>query len=305
VSSPILALAAAAAVGGCSSFRIGSDDPDAGRSADAGPPEADAARGELPAGTPYEAPESCGGDRSRWLGGDIYGHEDEKRSLNALIGVRQVDESATAIDAAGVPCGEPASDCCGDYSWCFRVNPGIEPTGSREPGLERRWGKCIADAVTQAFIDIAPMDPTDSISWARYGAAAHHDQPVGPEAVDVLLRLPATFEAAGGNTGGVHGSIRCDGAPAGAGQVIAVRALSDDPGPACGVQGWMDSATALGDAGGDTYYAIDYLAGGQCNAASQTYRITMDVDCGGQTRTQEKVVEVTRGERQLVDWDFP
>jgi hypothetical protein len=256
-------------------------------------------------GTALETPDDCTGERPTWIGGTIFGYPDN-RSLNALIGVDHKDGTGAKIDEYGVPCG--TAKCCGGYAWCFHVNPSLPAEGSPDATLEQKWGKCVTSKVTEAFIELYPKDPAGKTSLARYGEAAHHYQPITPgKPNDIVLRLPLAYEIdeKQGNTGNIDGYVTCAGKPVAPTDVTRVRAWSEDPGPDCGVQGFSASAHVLEtDAAGKTYYRIDYLAGGQCNAAFQHYRLYMDVNCGGQKLTQKKYADIVKGKTLHVDWAF-
>jgi len=255
-----------------------------------------------------EAPSDCGGARPTWIGGDIYGWPD-RRALDAQIGVDHNDANGVKIDANGVACGAAGSTCCGGYSWCMNPNPTIDPEGSTDAALSRKWGRCVSAKVKEAFFEIYPKNAQGKTDFARYGAAAHqHQSIVSGGDNNVTLRLPLIHQVdpTNGNTGAVNGYITCNGKAVPAEDVTRVRAWSTETGTDCGIQGFSASATAVGvgASGAATYYLVDYLAGGQCGAADQTYQLYMDVICGGVKKTQSKRASVARGARPRVDWAF-
>jgi hypothetical protein len=255
---------------------------------------------------PGRAAAACPSGQPTFLGGHIYGYPDN-RSLNALIGVDQQDSSGRKIDAFGVPCGQAGSQCCGGYSWCDRTNPDIAPEGSDDQTLDRTWGRCVSGNVVQAFIEIYPKDQAGVTNKTRYGAAAHYYQPVSRGATyDVVLRLPATWEAAGGNTGGVHGYLTYLGHRIPPENITRVRAFTHGRGPECGVEGFSAAADELGYSGSldATWYEVAFLAAGRCGATTQTYTLYWDCLCGGVKRTQSRVVDVAKGVYPRVDISF-
>jgi len=260
--------------------------------------------GHAAASTPIEKPSDCTAARPTWLGGAIVGSDG--RALNALIGVDHSDAQGRRVDAAGVPCGTAGAACCGGYSWCVRVNPSIDAAGTTDPAAVRSWGRCITAGVTLAFFEIYPKNDAGKTTFSRYGEAAHQYQPITPrEPNTVGLRLPATFEATGGNTGSVAGHVTCNGAPVPVANVTRVRAWSNGHGPECGIEGYNASATLLASVGGATTYRVDYLEGGRCNAPSQSYRLYMDVLCGGAKKTIKMPdVAVVGGKTTPLDWAF-
>lgn len=258
------------------------------------------------AGPAARAAAGCPTGQPTFLGGQLYGYPDN-RSLNALVGVDQHDSAGRKIDPFGVPCGAANSQCCGGYSWCDRTNPTIPAEGSTDQTLDRAWGRCVSAAVVEAFIEIYPRNEAGVTTKTRYGAAAHYYQPVTPGASnDVGLRLPATFEAAGGNTGGVHGYLTYQGHRIPPENVTRVRAFTHGRGPECGVEGFSAAADELGYSNSldATWYEVGFLAGGRCGAATQTYTLYWDCVCGGITRTQSRVVDVSKGNYPRVDVSF-
>ena len=258
-----------------------------------------------PAGGPAYAA-TCPADRPTFLGGAIYGWPDN-RSLNALVGVDQFDAANRKVDAAGVPCGAPGSACCAGYSWCDRVNPAIPAEGSTDLSLDRTWGACVAGTVVEAFIEIYPKNESGVTTKTRYGSAAHYYQPVTRGATyDVGLRLPATYEAAGGNTGGVHGYLTYGGHRIPPENITRVRAFTQARGPECGVEGFSAAADELGYSGSldATWYEIGFLAAGRCGATTQQYTIYVDCLCGGVKRTQSRSIAITAGNYIRVDLGF-
>ncbi len=269
---------------------------DAGTMADGGKPP--------PVGSPVQTPADCDAAHPTWLGGDIVGSDG--RALNAIIGIDHLDANGTRIDANGVVCGTPGSVCCGGYSWCSRVNPAIDPAGSTDPALVRKWGKCITSKVTIAFFEVYPKNASGVTTQTRYGEAVHQYQPITPSTPNsILLRLPVTHEAdANGNTGTVAGKVTCAGNPVPPADITRVRAWSNGRGPDCGIEGFNASATSLAIVGGTTRYEIAHLAGGRCNAPSQNYRFYMDVTCGGIKKSMRLDRDIVQAQTTALDWAF-
>lgn len=258
---------------------------------------------QIPESAPALA-SGCDAAHPTFIGGTISGSDG--RALNAIIGVDHADATGQKIDANGVACGAAGNECCAGYSWCVRVNPTIAPEGSTDANLTRTWGRCVTPKVREAFFEMYPKNSAGMTDFARYGEAVHAHQPIAAGATNTIgLRLPTTFDAAGGNTGGIQGYIWCGSEPAPPAAVTRVRAWSDGVGSDCGIEGFNASATALGTGGsGTTYYKIAYLEGGRCFAPSQEYRFYMDVTCGGVKQTLKKIVNVKAATYPRVDWQF-
>lgn len=255
---------------------------------------------------PGRAAAACPSGQPTFLGGTIQGWPDD-RALNALIGVDQQDSAGRRVDAFGVPCDQAGSACCGGYSWCESTNPDIAPEGSPDPALDRDWGRCVAASVVQVFIEVYPKNQAGVTTKTRYGAAAHYYQPITPRAVhNIGLRLPVTFEADNGNTGGVHGYLTYLGHRIPLANITRVRAFTHGRGPECGVEGFSAAADELGLSGtlDATWYEIGFLSAGRCGAATQTYTLYWDCVCGGVKRTQSRVVNVAKGVYPRVDVSF-
>lgn len=205
------------------------------------------------------------------------------------------------------------------YSWTVRVNSSLPPDGSTDPGARRDWNDpvngCVSSRVTQVFLEIYPKNSAGVTDFVRYGEASHYYQPITVGADNqILLRLPATWEAAGGNTGWVNGYITYRGGlPVGfdpnnpSATVSRVRAFTHGRGPECGVEGFSASATALAKSQSMAaiYYKISYLAGGRCGTASQRYTIYVDCRCDGvHTATLAREVDIVTGTGKRVDLPF-
>jgi len=243
----------------------------------------------------------CTTARPTFIGGRIYGYPDN-RSLNALIGLDLSDGNGK-VDLDGNPITGAA------YSAVDRVNPDIPPEGSADTTLDRTWGFCASARVVEGFFEIYPKDQLGVTTKTRYGAAAHYRQPIAAgTAYDILLRLPVTWEAEGGNTGAVNGYITYQGHKVPPESITRKRAFTLASGPECGVEGFSANADVLADSESldATYYRIAYLAGGRCGATSQRYTIHIDCTdfCGPGRRTLTKDVEISQGTRPRIDFAF-
>ncbi|MCA9581143.1 MAG: hypothetical protein KC416_05070 [Myxococcales bacterium] len=260
-------------------------------------------------GTVAQSPEDCTGAQPSWIGGYIRGSDD--RAINAIVGLDFQNASKVRVDPSGKACGTSGVKCCAGYSACVRTNPSIDPEGlppsADRPELETRWGVCVSSLVKDVFIEIYPKNQEGITTHVRYGSAMHHYQPIPAGAeTTVNLRLPMTFEADGGNTGSVHGYVTCNGKAVAPEDITRVRAWSESKGPTCGIEGFSASADqkAKSKSMDATFYSLDYLAGGQCGAPDQLYRLYMDVTCGGGKKTMKKFARVAKGTKPRVDWNF-
>jgi len=249
----------------------------------------------------------CDSNHPTFIGGRIYGYPDE-RSLNALIGFDLLDSSNRKVDLNGLPCAAGGS-CPSGYSAVEHINPTLPPEGSTDTTLDRTWGRCASSRITNGFFEIYPKNESGVTTKTRYGAAAHYFQPiVAGTAYDILLRLPVTFEAAGGNTGMANGYITYQGHRVPPENITRVRAFTLARGPECGVEGFSASADELAYSASldATYYRIAYLAGGRCGADSQRYELHFDCSnfCGQAKKTIKRQVDISRGSRLRVDIPF-
>ena len=250
----------------------------------------------------------CDSAHPTFIGGPIDGSPDH-HALNVLVGVDQVNASGQKIDADGIPVGQPGSHPCGGYSWCDHPNPTLSAQGSADPDLDRAWGRCVSADVVTAYIEMYPKGPSGVTDKSRYGSAAHYTQPIASAAVNsIVLQLPVTWEAGHGNTGWAEGYLSYGGHRIPPEYITRFRAWTQDPGTACGIQGFSAGADELAfKAGIDaTYYKMDYLAGGQCGAHSQRYQLDIDCKdfCGGGVKNLKQYVDVERGHGTRVDFAF-
>ncbi len=254
----------------------------------------------------------CTAKQPTFVGGTLVGYPDG-RALDAHVGV-----SVGYHDAAGqlhvvMPDGSPNPSTQGDYSWVDRLNPTVDATGTDDPAAQRTWGMCVWGGVTVFYAEVYPKAPGDPLTQqtdkSRYGSAAYYEGPVtAGDQLDVLLRLPVTWQAAAGNTGGVQGYITYHGAYVPAANVSAIRAFPGSGVP-CGVEGYSAAADVLASPANPdrTYYRVDFLAGGRCGATTQDYQFqfTCVSVCGADSRTVAKLISITQAQRPRVDVAFP
>lgn len=257
----------------------------------------------------------CTAKQSTFVGGTLVGWPDG-RALDAHIGV-----SVGYHDAAGrlhvvLPDGSPNPSTNGDYSWVDRLNPTVPAAGTDDPAADRTWGMCVWGGVTVFYAEVYPKAPVDSThdqahqatDKSRYGSSAFYAGAVaGGQRLNVVLRLPVTFQAGAGDTGGLQGYITWRGAPVPAVNVTAVHAFPG-PGAACGVEGYSAAADQLlGSADGlRTYYRLDYLAAGRCGATTQRYsfQVTCHLACGADDKVFIRTVAVTKARWPRFDVAF-
>lgn len=255
---------------------------------------------------PARAAAACPSGQPTSIGGTLHGYPDN-RSLNAMIGVDMKDSQGRQVDVNGRLRGDPLAAFCGGYSWCERTNTDLGPEGSGDQTLDQSWGRCVAGSVVQAFIEIYPQDQSLHTNKSRYGAAANYYQPITRGADNQIgLRLPATWEAAAGNTGGVHGYLTYQGHRIPPENITRVRAFTHGRGPECGVEGFSAAPDELGFSASldATWYEVGFLAAGRCGAATQRYTLSWDCMCGGVKRTQSRIVDVAKGAYPRVDISF-
>jgi len=257
----------------------------------------------------------CTAKQPTFVGGTLAGYPDG-RALDAHIGV-----SVGYRDSAGrlhvvLPDGSPNPSSNGDYSWVDRLNPTVAAAGTTDPAAARTWGMCVWGGVTVFYAEAYPKAPVDAThdqahqatDKSRYGSSAYYaGTVVGGQRLNVALRLPVTFQAGGGNTGGFQGYITYRGAPVPAASITRVRAFPG-PGGACGVEGYSAAADQLASAANParTFYRVDFLAGGRCGATTQTYsfQVTCHLVCGAVNRLFVRTVPVLGGRWPRIDVAF-
>jgi hypothetical protein len=248
------------------------------------------------------------------LEGPLFGYPDN-RHLDALVGLDLRNSAGKQVNYDGSPFVGPQT-----YSVVDVVNPSLPADGSSSAGVAS-WGTdtgsvvhntnppsanprqgqpiCVAASVVMVHIEMYPRNATapyggdGRTNKVRYGEASHYRQSVTVGADNQIgLRLPVRHEL-GGNTGGVNGYISLNGASVEPSGIAAIRVWARDGGSSCGVQGFAASADDVRvSTATQTYYLVQELAGGQCNAPSQSYRL--DITLVGHP-TQSKYVEISNG----------
>jgi hypothetical protein len=248
----------------------------------------------------------CTADKPSYVGGTVKGYTDG-RALDVALGIgiattRNGAYTQLAADGTTIPRG---------YSWIEKLNPTYPPTGvdpTTDPAAQTTWGQCVAGSATRFDVEVYPKDPIDPANpdlpqvtdKIRYASTAYYSGVITPGTrMNLALRVPVTFQAGGGNTGGVQGYITYAGKPVPKSAITRVRAFPG-PGYECGIRGYSASDTdKVVDATGParTYYKVDYLVGGQCGAATQGYalQMTCHLVCGATDRDYSRRVDVSKG----------
>ena len=210
------------------------------------------------------------------------------------------------------------------YSYSDHVNPTLAEPGATS-GYDRNWGAqgsgvvlCVAASIVEAYIEVYPQDldaPGGTTSKRFYGEAAAQYLPITAGVTNTYnLRIP-TAHKYGGNAGEVTGIVTYNGqavtpyhsdANGTQQENIRFRAWSNDHGTECGVHGFSADADVRN---ADGTYKITELAGGQCGAVHQNYRIYAYCEyapaCGTKGRTlQDTSVNVGSGEDVVVNFRF-
>lgn len=255
----------------------------------------------------------CTASEPTSIGGDFYGYGGQFNNwtVNAMVGIDLVDASGTRVNPDGsVYQGSsyPALDF---------VNPTLAEPGTPTGG-ERTWGRnggdgplCVSTKIATAWLEVYPKSSDGSTDKTYFGGSQHHAWAITPgQANSYTLRLP-TNNAHGGNTGGVNGYITEGGHKVLLGNTagtkrVTVRAWSNEG--SCGVFGFSASADVFGPSASldADYYRMDNLAGGQCGAASQAYRLIVSIctwvtqpggslACTSDAPSQTRTIPITNG----------
>jgi hypothetical protein len=249
----------------------------------------------------------CTPDKPTFIGGTFVGYPDN-RALDGHIGVSVGYKDSTGKFHDVIEDGSPIPNP-GNYSYVEHMNSTLPATGS-DVGI-RNWGRCVAPNVTTFYFEGYPKDPPDlndpkhntietqKTDKIRYGTSAYYNGTVtAGQTLNVLLRLPVTYEAGGGNTGGIQGYITYHGQYVPKENITSVRAFPGS-GVTCGVEGYSAAADSLTTSTNPnrTYYKLNYLAGGQCGATVQYYsfQMTCITVCGVARKTFVKRIGITKG----------
>ena len=246
------------------------------------------------------------------VGGPIYAHtgQYDHYLVQAQVGIDLVNAAGQKVKADGTVI-TPSNPGAGGYSAIDKVNPTLGQPGAPDgtPGAETSWGAdgttaplCVSNLVKQAWIETYPKNGNNVTDKTYYGESMDHGmQLTSSVANTIAVRIP-TRNDYGGNTGDINGYITKNGHVVDNSSINAIRVWSTDGGAACGTQGFSASADQLGPSGTQdaTYYRVEAMAGGQCHAPYQTYRVRVTVD----GVTQEKSANVANGARPRVDFAF-
>jgi hypothetical protein len=264
----------------------------------------------LPARSAVAIAPGCTASRPTAIGGTIYGYGGRYNnwSVSVLVGMDLWNSSRQKVDIDGKPTTKP-------YSYDDRVNPTLGQPGAPS-GHDRTFGErlstrrvCVSSKIMTAFFEVYPKDTHGETDKTYFGEAADQWHAVRPGATNSFtLRIPTGHDH-GGNTGDVNGYVTYQGHRVDPSR-LTFRAWPNDRGSACGVQGFSAHADVktYSSSRDATYYNIRFLAGGQCHAASQSYRVYVycDAVCGsaGRVIKQASPVRVANGARPRVDFAF-
>jgi hypothetical protein len=167
----------------------------------------------------------------------------------------------------------------GAYSATDTVNSRLPATGT-DVG-DRTWGAngsqgllCVTSLAVYVFVEVYPKNEDGVTTKTRYGAANDQYRPLQPGRTNIFdMRLPVLHDF-GGNTGDLNGYLTYNGHRIDL-ATITVRVWPNDHGAACGVQGFSANydQIAYSTSRDATYYLVRGLAGGQCGASTQSYRV--------------------------------
>jgi hypothetical protein len=272
-----------------------------------------------PAASAASIAPGCTAARPIKIGGTIrgFGGQFNNWSVNAQVSVDlKASGSSQKVDVDGLPTSA-------GYSYYEYINPTLQPPGAAS-GYQTTYGDhgtyatktttsgtatgplCVSTKVKSAWFEVYSKDPTRNTEFTYYGGAAEQSIPVKVGMAPFGLRLP-TADEYGGNTGDVNGYISYKSKPIPTANLI-IRAWPTRPGTDCGVQGFAASGTSgVSTSQNATYYLIKHLAGGQCNADTQTYAIHITCKapyCGPVDIPQVKNVSVKDGSKPRLDFKF-
>jgi hypothetical protein len=271
----------------------------------------------------------CTADQPTAIGGPIYGYPDN-RSLGALVAM-------DLMDAKGNKITPDDKKPTGGYSYTDWVNAEtLDGQGTTLPGFERDWGHdqgpgqlCISAAVKTAFFEVYPK--TREVDYGgmivhnsaghsvhvtdttRYGLATLQNLPVKVGQLNTwTLRLPlnnASYDQSGqlGNTGDISVDLSYQGLavdPGDGHQYLRINTWANSSSSTCGVHGF---ATNVDDSDFSSTpsaltFVQHYLAGGQCGAAAQLYKMVIDCywQCGTTLVEIKTQVYVSKGKTSKI-----
>jgi len=267
----------------------------------------------------------CTASQPTAIGGPIYGYggDYDGWTVHVQVGIDLTNAAGIKINPDGSPVQNPTQG----YSYNDYVNPDLAQPGQATGG-DRTWGHryntdylCVSADAVEAFMEVYPKDPGDTQPTDKtyFGEAADQHRALTIGATNTfLLRIP-TQAAYNGNTGAINGYVTYNGHQIKPPpdhvleEIIKPKVWPNDPGSACGVQGFsagpvppVDDVSPSSTMDAD-YYVVGGLAGGQCGASTQSYR--MIVHCLSVCGMPDNVVSVSsinvgNGTRPRVDISF-
>lgn len=250
----------------------------------------------------------CSTARPTAISGTIRGFSGEYHnwSVNVLIGIDLLNSSNQKVDVNG-------NVTTAGYSYTDKVNPNLTPPGSASV-LDQTFGAnsadgngvlCVSSKVKTAWFELYPKKVSGSTDKTYYGGANDQRMAVKANSLNTYnLRLP-TSRSHGGNTGNINGylSYKKHGINP---SNIQLRVFPVSTGTACGVQGFSAGADTNDQGSSKNYYKILNIAGGQCNAKNQKYKLiaTCKSVCGSTSKTLTKYVYVENSGNPRVDVSF-
>ncbi len=259
----------------------------------------------------YAVAPGCSSGRPTAITGTVtgYGGDYHSWSVNVLVGMDLSNSAGQKLKPDG------SSISGGTYSYTDAVNPNLAPPGAPS-GQDRTFGAsladgngvlCVASSITKAWFELYPKNTSGVTQKTYFGGANDQQMPVKPGTTNTYgLRLPTAHDH-GGNTGDVNGYVSYQQHSVNPSN-LKFRAFPYQGGTACGVQGFSAGADSVGvsSGAGATYYLIKNLAGGQCGASTQPYKISVSCTsvCGASSRTITYIVEVANGARPRKDFKF-
>ncbi len=254
----------------------------------------------------------CSASRPTAITGSItaYGGDYHSWTVNVLIGIDLHNSSGAKVKPDGSTLsGSP-------YSYVEKVNvslapPGLPSGGERTYGANQADGNgvlCVASSVKEAWFELYPKDEDGHTVKTYYGGANDQRMPLASGTTNKInLRLPVSH-AYNGNTGDINGFVKYAGNPINPGN-LKFRVFPTTPGTSCGVQGFSAGAdkNVINNDFHANYYLIKNIAGGQCGASTQTYKLIVSCinsACGSGTKSITRDVKVGNGARPRVDIRF-
>lgn len=259
----------------------------------------------------------CTASHPTAIGGDIYGYGGTWNNYSVQVQVgMDLFAGSQKVDIDGNATGAL-------YSYSDWVNNGLGQPGAAS-GYERTWGEqdsdlylCIAGNITQASFEVYPkVGATGSqvTDKTYYGEVNDYFNTVTSGATNTYdLRIPTGHVIGetywGGNTGDINGYATYNGHAIPPSSLV-FRVRPNSGGSACGVQGGAMGVddTGVNNALDATYYDITFLAGGQCGASSQSYKMYVycNTYCGAtQVMKFFSPINIANGARPRIDVSFP